>query len=202
MKRLIKLKQPVIVEGKYDKITLCNIIDAVIIPTNGFGIFKDKEKCAVIKALAQKNGVIVITDSDSAGALIRAHIKKITGNAEIINVYVPRIGGKERRKTTPSREGILGVEGMTPEIIEKALFECGVFCEQTDSRRKITKADMFSFSLSGCKESAEKRKSFLRFINMPDNLSSSAMLDLLNGMFSYEEFKKRAVKWQENTGKD
>lgn len=199
---MIKLKQPVIVEGKYDKITLSNILDAIIIPTNGFGIFKDKEKCAVIKALAQKNGVVVMTDSDSAGALIRAHIKKIVGNAEIINVYVPRISGKERRKALPSREGILGVEGIKRETIEKALYECGVFCEQTESRRKITKADMFSFSLSGCKESAEKRKSFLRFINMPENLSSSAMLDLLNGMFSYKEFKERAVMWQENTGKD
>ena len=121
MKRLIRLKQAVIVEGKYDKIALENVIDAVIIPTNGFGIFKDSEKRDIIRNLAKKNGIIVMTDSDSAGAVIRAYIKKIAAGAVITNVYVPSLHGKEKRKSKPSAEGILGVEGMSPEIIEEAL---------------------------------------------------------------------------------
>ena len=153
---MIKLDKPVIVEGKYDKITLENIVDTLIITTDGFGIFKNKEKCDLIRCLAKKNGLIIMTDSDSAGAVIRSYIKKIASDCEIINVYVPELSGKEKRKDKPSKSGLLGVEGMTPEIIENALKKSGVFSVKTEERRKITKADMYAFGLSGREDSKEK----------------------------------------------
>ena len=189
---MIKLDRPVIVEGKYDKITLENIVDALIITTDGFGIFKNKEKCDLIRHLARKNGIIIMTDSDSAGAVIRSYIKKIVSDCEIINVYVPELSGKEKRKDKPSKAGLLGVEGMTPEIIENALKKSGVFSVKTEERRKITKADMYAFGLSGREDSKEKRKSFLKYLGLPQTLSSSAMLDVLNNMLTFEEFTKKA----------
>lgn len=197
MKRLIKLNLPVIVEGKYDKITLENIIDATIIPTDGFGIFKNKEKCDMIRMLAQKNGIIILTDSDSAGNMIRSHIKKIVNGGEIINVYVPQIMGKEKRKTHSGKEGVLGVEGMTKEVIEEALKKSGViFDDAPPKTEKITKCDMFEIGLSGNANSSEKRKNLLLRLGLPDNLSSSAMLDILNTLFTREEFFEVINKWQ------
>lgn len=196
---MIRLDRPVIVEGKYDKIALKNIVDALIITTDGFGIFKNKEKCDLIRHLARKNGVIILTDSDSAGAIIRSYIKKIVSDCEIINVYVPELRGKEKRKAKPSKSGLIGVEGMSPEIIEDALRKSGVFSVRAEERRKITKADMFAFGLSGCEDSGRKRKSFLRHLGLPESLSSSAMLDVLNNSFTFEEFNKKAELWK-NSG--
>ncbi len=188
---MIKLKQPVIVEGKYDKITLENVIDALIITTDGFGIFKNKEKCDMIRRLAQKNGIIVMTDSDSAGSMIRAYIKKIVGNCEIINVYVPVLQGKEKRKNAPSKEGVLGVEGMKADIIYSALEKSGVTgTKLPKNARKITKTDLFCFGLSGGENSSEKRKELLKTLSLPQNLSPNAMLDILNTLYTYEEFLK------------
>ena len=195
---MIKLDRPVIVEGKYDKITLENIVDALIITTDGFGIFKNKEKCDLIRQLAKKNGVIIMTDSDSAGAVIRSYIKKIVSDCEIINVYVPELNGKEKRKDKPSKSGLLGVEGMTPEIIENALKKSGVFSVKTEERRKITKADMFAFGLSGREDSKERRKNFLKYLGLPQTLSSSAMLDVLNNMLTFEEFTEKAERVKNN----
>lgn len=194
---MIKLNKPVIVEGKYDKITLENVIDGIIIPTDGFGIFKNKEKCDMIRMLAQKYGIIVLTDSDSAGNLIRAHIKNIASGADIINVYIPRIEGKEKRKAKGGKEGILGVEGMDTETLEKALIKSGVTVQKTDKKApKITKTDMFIAGLSGNANSSQKRKALLKRLNLPENLSSSAMLDILNTLFSREEFSEVVNKWQ------
>ena len=195
---MIRLDRPVIVEGKYDKIALKNIVDALIITTDGFGIFKNKEKCDLIRHLARKNGVIILTDSDSAGAIIRSYIKKIVSDCEIINVYVPELRGKEKRKAKPSKSGLIGVEGMSPEIIEDALRKSGVFSVRAEERRKITKADMFAFGLSGREDSREKRKSFLRQLGLPESLSSSAMLDVLNNSFTFEEFNKKAETFKNN----
>ena len=195
---MIRLDRPVIVEGKYDKIALKNIVDALIITTDGFGIFKNKEKCDLIRHLARKNGVIIMTDSDSAGAVIRSYIKKIVSDCEIINVYVPELRGKEKRKSKPSKSGLIGVEGMSPEIIEDALRKSGVFSVRAEERRKITKADMFAFGLSGREDSREKRKSFLGQLGLPESLSSSAMLDVLNNSFTFEEFNKKAETFKNN----
>lgn len=190
MRRLIRLEQAVIVEGKYDKITLENVVDALIIPTDGFSVFKDEGKRALIKHLAYDKGIIVMTDSDSAGALIRAHIKSIASGGKIINVYIPCLKGKERRKTKQSKEGLLGVEGMKPEVILSALNRSGVTCQSSDEpRRRITKTDLFEFGLSGTKGSAERRKKLLKEISLPEKLSPNAMLDILNTFYSYEEFK-------------
>lgn len=199
---MIRLKSPVIVEGKYDKITLENIIDALIIPTNGFAVFKDTEKCEMIRALAQKYGVIVVTDSDSAGNMIRAHIKNIVGDSEIINVYIPQIKGKEKRKTKAGKEGLLGVEGMTGEVIVKAFRKSGVTGEKTKSdRRKITKTDLFLRGLSGGENSSEKRRELLKIMELPQNLSPNAMLDILNTVMTYEEFCEVTENWLKNPTK-
>lgn len=193
---MIKLEQPVIVEGKYDKITLENVVDALIIPTNGFSIFKDKEKCSLIRTFAQKSGVIVLTDSDGAGNLIRSYLKKIVAGGKIINVYVPRINGKEKRKGKSGEEGILGVEGMKPEVIISALKNSGVFCRDVKKNtRKITKTDLFLCGLSGTEDSSQRRKQFLEFSALPRNLSPNAMLDVLNTMYTYEEFINKVALW-------
>lgn len=195
---LIKITQPIIVEGKYDKITLSNVVDTLIIATNGFSIFKDKEKCALIRTLAHRDGVIVMTDSDSAGNLIRSHIKNIVDGGKIINVYVPLIKGKEKRKDTYSKEGFLGVEGMSKEIIAEALKKSGILYSETEKDApKITKTDMYLLGLSGDECSKRKREELLKFLNLPYNLSANAMLDVLNTFFTKEEFMQEVEKWQD-----
>ena len=186
---MIKLQSPVIVEGKYDKITLENVIDALIIPTNGFSLFKDREKCQMIRLLAEKKGVIVITDSDSAGNMLRAYIKNIVGDSKITNVYIPQIKGMEKRKKRLSKEGFLGVEGMSREIIEKALEKSGVLGRVThENARKITKTDLYLKGLLGGENSGDKRQKLLKKLELPLNLSPNAMLDVLNTLMTYEEF--------------
>lgn len=187
---LIRLEQPIIVEGKYDKIALENVVDALIIVTDGFRIFKDKEKCEMIRRLSKK-GIIIMTDSDSAGSVIRGYIKKIVGQCEIYNVYVPRLIGKEKRKTQPSKEGVLGVEGICKEELIKALERCGVTNKKTDALRpKISKLDMYEAGLSGNADSSLRRKELLEKLELPSNLSPNAMLDVLNNMMTVEEFFK------------
>lgn len=198
---MIRLDRPVIVEGKYDKIALENVVDALIITTDGFGIFKNREKCDLIRRLARKNGIIIMTDSDSAGAVIRSYIKKIVSDCEIINIYVPELRGKEKRKARPSKSGFIGVEGMSPEIIENALKRSGIFSVKEENRRKITKTDMFVFGLSGREDSSVKRKEFLRFLGLPESLSSSAMLDVLNNMLTADEFFEKAELWNKGIKK-
>lgn len=196
MKNLIKLKQAVIVEGKYDKIRLSNFIDGVIITTDGFRIFKDKEKTALIRLLAEKQGLLILTDSDSAGQLIRKHVEKLAGKERVKNVYLPQILGKEKRKNTPSAEGFLGVEGIDDEIILEALGRVGVLGEKILKKgRGITKTDLFNMGISGRENSAEKRASFLRFLKLPQNLPVNSLLDLLNSLYGYEDFLNEVEKW-------
>ncbi len=197
---MIKLKYPLIVEGKYDKITLVNVVDTLIITTNGFSLFKDRDKCELIRKTAEKcGGIIVLTDSDSAGNMIRAYLKNIISDKEkIINVYVPCIKGKEKRKPKASKEGVLGVEGMEKQVIIEALTKSGAICSNSQKDgRKITKTDMFLCGLSGGNGAAEKRKNLLGYLKLPQNLSSNATLDILNTYFSYEEFVEMIEKWQE-----
>ncbi len=192
---MIKLNMPIIVEGKYDKIALENIVDTLILTTNGFAIFKDKQKRELIRTFAERDGIIVLTDSDSAGNIIRSHIKNITNGKKIINIYVPQLKGKEKRKTAPSKEGYLGVEGLPKEVIEKALKDSGVLFKHTKNKsRKITKTDLFIHSLSGCENATQNRKDFLKYLNLPNNLSANAMLDIINTLLSREEFEKAVEK--------
>lgn len=193
---MINVSLPIIVEGKYDKITLENVVEGLIIPTDGFGIFKNKEKCRMIRELAKlKGGIIIMTDSDSAGSVIRGYIKNIVGNTPIINVYVPCLKGKEKRKSTVSKEGLLGVEGMTPQIIISALERSGVTgVSSTEKKEKITKTELFELELSGTEGSSSNRKKLLEYLSLPTKISPNAMLDVLNAMFSIEEFKEVASK--------
>lgn len=200
---MIRLSQAVIVEGKYDKITLENIIDATIIATNGFAIFKDTEKRELIRLLAQKHGIVVITDSDSAGAVIRSHLKQICHEGSIVNVYVPQLVGKEKRKNKSSKEGFLGVEGMSQQILIDALARSGITGSDiaTKSVRKITKTDMYALGLSGRENSAQKRQNLAQYLNLPSNMSGNAFLDCLNAVFEYNEFLKAVELWQQEEGK-
>lgn len=198
---MIKIDRPVVVEGKYDKITLGNIIDAVIIATDGFRIFKDAEKVEYIRKIAHQKGVIVVTDSDSAGNQIRAYLKNICGIDNITNVYIPKIRGKEKRKNHPGKEGILGVEGMSKDILLNAFEKSGVFCFDNTNIRKVTKQDMFLFGLSGCENCNEKRNSLAKHLGVPTGMSSTGFLDAVNSLYGYDKFVLEVEKWEQDTDK-
>lgn len=183
---MIKLEQPIIVEGKYDKIKLSSIFDAVILTTDGFGIFKNKEKIALIKKLAEKNGVIILTDSDSAGGIIRSYLKNILSEDKIYNVFLPRIEGKEKRKTKASSEGLLGVEGTDKEIILKA-FERFLPKSPLQKKDEITTAFLMSLGLSGGKDSNLKRKYLLNKLNLPYSISPATLKKVLSEISSIDE---------------
>ncbi len=192
---MIKLKKPIIVEGKYDKITLENVVDTLIISTDGFRIFKNKEMCDLIRTLAKEKGIIIMTDSDGAGQVIRNHIKNIAADGEIINVYVPQLKGKEKRKNTPSKEGFLGVEGLSKEVLTEALLKYGVLNDGVDTpEKRITKVDFYNLSLSGTENSGENRKKLILALGLPSTLSSSALLEVVNTLYTYDEFVKIAEK--------
>lgn len=186
---MIKLEQAVIVEGKYDKIKLTSIIDGVIIVTNGFGIFKDKEKQSLIRRLAGETGIIVLTDSDSAGFLIRNFLTSSLPKDKITHVYIPDVFGKEKRKTEAGKEGKLGVEGMTEEILLEAFRKAGVTSETTtENRRLITNIDLYEYGFSGRPNSQEKRKLLLKKLSLPERLSTSSLVKILNTFVTYEDF--------------
>ncbi len=188
---MIKVKEAVIVEGKYDKIKLSGIIDTVIIETDGFGIFKDKEKQKLIRFLAEKKGIIILTDSDSAGFKIRSFIQNITKCENVKNVFIPDIYGKEKRKTEVSKEGKLGVEGIDTKIIIDALEKAGVFCDETPKKqiREITHTDFFEDCVSGGENSSVIRKALAKELDLPERISSSSLLKLVNSYMTYEEYK-------------
>lgn len=199
---MIYLKQAVIVEGKYDKITLENIIDATIIPVNGFQIFKDKEKRELLRTLARRDGIIIMTDSDHAGMMIRTHLKNICADGKITHVYVPQLKGKEKRKAVAGKEGLLGVEGLSPKVILDSLERCGVFAQERPKTRKITKTDLFTAGLSGGANSSSLRADLALFLNLPQNFSANAFLDIINTVFTAEEFEERLKEWQKSRDKN
>ena len=191
---MIKLKEAVIVEGKYDKIKLSSLVDGLIITTDGFGIFKDEKKRKLIITLAKKRGIIILTDSDSAGFLIRSHINGFVKEGKITNVFIPDIFGKERRKTSPSKEGKLGVEGMSEQILTEAFKKAGILPgEKKTSCRPITKTDLFDDGICGRADSKAKRLRLLKVLELPERMSSNALLSVLNSLYSFDEYKE-AVK--------
>lgn len=199
---MIKLKQAVIVEGKYDKIKLNGFLDALIITTNGFGIFKDAEKRAFLRLLAKEFGLIIMTDSDSAGQVIRQHLKNVITEGEITQVYLPQIKGKEKRKQTGSAQGFLGVEGLSEECIIKALEKSGVlFDSEVKDRETLTKADLFELGVSGRENSSLLRKKVLSELDLPDMLSTSALLDYINRSGRISEFVEVCKKCLEEEDK-
>lgn len=189
---MIKIDRVVIVEGRYDKIKLSSILDAVIIETEGFGIFNNKEKQKLIRKLAETKGLLILTDSDSAGFKIRSFIRGMVPAEQIKHAYIPDIFGKEKRKTEPSKEGKLGVEGVKADIIIDALEKAGVLCEETEDKeqREITKLDLYEDGLSGKADSDALRKKLLSLLDLPERLTSNALLQVLNTFLTYEEYKK------------
>ena len=192
---MIKIDRVIIVEGRYDKIKLTSIIDAVIIETEGFGIFNNKEKQRLIRNLAETKGILILTDSDSAGFKIRSFIQGIVPANQIKHAYIPDILGKEKRKTEPSKEGKLGVEGVDPKIILDSLAKAGVLYEETEQteKREITKLDLYEDGLSGGPDSTALRKKLLKHLDLPERITSNAIVQILNTFLTYEEYKQ-AIK--------
>ena len=179
------------VEGRYDKNTLSQVVDAVIIETGGFGIFNDSQKRNLLKKLAESRGLIIMTDSDAAGFMIRNHLKGCIAPELIKHAYIPDIYGKERRKSAPSREGKLGVEGMSPQVILEALSRAGATFqgpEHREDQSRISKADLYRKGLSGGENSAALRKELMKKLELPERLSAQGLLDVLNAIMSREEF--------------
>lgn len=186
---MIKIKQAVIVEGKYDKIRLSNIVDTVIVPVHGFSVYRDRETAELIRMLARTRGIVILTDSDSAGFQIRNKIKEIARGGSVINVYVPDIEGKERRKREPSKQGLLGVEGIDDEIILEAFRKAGVLAEKSEAPKDpITKADLAELGLIGAENSSQKRTALQRILGLPERLSANMLLEMLNVMYTRERF--------------
>ncbi len=187
---MIKIDKPIIVEGKYDIIKLSRIVDALIIKTDGFGIFKDKEKQALLRRLADEKGIIVLTDSDSAGFLIRKFLKSSIADDKITHVYIPDVYGKEKRKTQAGKEGKLGVEGISESVLLDAFKRAGVICSETsdEERRLITNIDLYEAGLMGRDNSKEKRVRLMKALALPERLSTSSLIKILNTFVTYEEF--------------
>lgn len=188
---MIHINGAIVVEGKYDKIRLSGMVDCPIIVTEGFGIFKNDETKALLRWYAKNGGITILTDSDSAGFKIRGYIKGIISSGEIRNVYIPDVFGKEKRKLKPSAEGKLGVEGMSGEALLAAFTKAGVIGERRGASPKITRADLFDDGLFGGRDSSAKRQELLRNLGLPENLSTSGLLNALNSFMSFDEYKNR-----------
>ena len=186
---MVHIKEAILVEGRYDKNTLSQIVDAPIFETSGFGIFKNKEQMALLRRVAESRGLIVFTDSDGAGFVIRNHVKSAIPPQYLKHAYTPDIIGKERRKSAPGKEGKLGVEGMTQDVILEALRRAGATLEEKAQNKtcSITKQDMVDLGLSGGKGSAAVRQQLLKRLEFPENMSANALLQALNLLLTLEE---------------
>lgn len=183
----LKVSQVMIVEGKYDKIKLSSVVDGVIICTNGFQIYNDSDTVSLIRKYAETKGIIILTDSDSAGFQIRNHLKSIISEGRITNLYIPEIFGKEKRKSAPSKEGKLGVEGIDAQLIREVFERSGVLDNTDPDREVLTRSDMYKLGLSGKHDSSALRKKLCQKLELPLNLSAKALLEYLNTAFSKEK---------------
>ncbi|MBQ4600367.1 MAG: DUF4093 domain-containing protein [Oscillospiraceae bacterium] len=188
---MVKIREAIVVEGRYDKNTLLQTVDTAVFETSGFGIMKDKQQLELLRRVAKTRGLIVFTDSDGAGFVIRNYLKS-TITEGLKHAYIPDVYGKERRKSAPGKEGKLGVEGMPPEVLLEALRAAGatVDGETATHTHNITKQDMMALGLSGGKNSAEKRRALLKKLELPEHMSSNAMLQALDLMYSPEELER------------
>ena len=192
---MLRIREAIVVEGRYDKNTLSQLVDAVILETSGFGIFNDREKQALLRRLAQARGLIILTDSDGAGFLIRSRLKGMLPKEGVKHAYIPDRYGKEHRKRRPGREGKLGVEGMPPQVLEEALRRAGATFLEEDEKRgsqlhpPLTKADLYTLGLSGGAGANCRRQALLRLLDLPERLSANRMLELLNTLFTREELE-------------
>ncbi len=196
---MIRVREAIVVEGRYDKTTLSQLVDGVILETNGFGIFKDREKLALLRRIADRRGLVVLTDSDGAGFVIRNYLKGALPKDKVKHAYIPDLYGKEKRKTHPGKEGKLGVEGMSPAVLEHALRQAGatILGEETGrAAPALTKADLYACGLSGGENSREKRKKLLAALGLPEHLSPNAMLPVLSALYSREDLLNTLQKLQ------
>ena len=187
---MVKIKEAIVVEGRYDKNTLSQIVDAPILQTDGFQIMKDKAQLSLLRTVAQKRGLIIFTDSDGAGFVIRNFLKGAIPNQYLKHAYIPDIAGKERRKSVPGKEGKLGVEGMTPQVILDCLTRAGATIEGEEVQKPhntLTKLDMFNMGLSGSPDSKQKRRALIKLLDFPEHLSSNALLQVLNLLYNKDE---------------
>lgn len=201
---MVKIREAIVVEGRYDRNTLSQIVDAPIFETSGFGIFKNKEQLALLRAVAEKRGLIVFTDSDGAGFVIRNHIKSAIPGKHLKHAYIPDLYGKEKRKDKPGKEGKLGVEGMTPEIILSALRASGATLEEeaseTPSTAAITKQHMMELGLSGTADSSRKRARLQKRLGLPEHMSANALLQALNLLYTTDELSDLVKALEKENG--
>ena len=192
----MKVQEVIVVEGKYDLNKLKQMIDGIIVTTDGFGIFHNREKLNLIRRMAENRGGVILTDSDGAGFVIRNHLKSCLPKEQLKHAYIPDVAGKESRKKKASKEGKLGVEGMRPEVIKKALMSAGATIDgqATLGGGNLTKADLYAAGLSGTPNSADNRKKLISSLNLPEKLSPNALLDVLNAMYEKQEF---LALWEE-----
>lgn len=191
---MFRIQEAIVVEGRYDKNTLSQVVDTLILETNGFGLFHDPERMALLRRAAEKRGLIVLTDSDGAGFVIRSRIKGAVPKELVKHAYIPDVYGKEKRKRKPGKEGKLGVEGMPPQVIEQVLRRAGAtFLGEAaivENTRPLSKADLFAAGLAGGEGSAQRRLELLRRLELPEHMSANALLAVLNGCYSSEEARE------------
>lgn len=199
---MIKIREAIVVEGRYDKAALAGLVDTVILDTAGFGIFSDREKLALLRRLAEKRGLVVLTDSDGGGFVIRNFLKSSIDGRYVKHAYIPDVYGKERRKRTPGKEGKLGVEGMKPEVLLESLRRAGVEMDgapEARSETPITKAELFSMGLTGRPDSAVRRAYVQKALSLPERLTTNALLDVLNVLVTRSELTDILEKMEKET---
>ena len=187
-----RIREVIVVEGRYDKNTLKQVVEATVVETGGFGVFNDKERLALLRRLAKERGLIILTDSDGAGFVIRNFLKGAIPKNQIKHAYIPDIYGKERRKSAPGKEGKLGVEGMEPQVLLEALRRAGATFEDEEScvvRKSITKADLYELGLTGLPDSTQRRAALLKKMGLPERMTTNAMLEALNILCDWEELE-------------
>ena len=197
---MFRIQEAIVVEGRYDKNTLSQLVDTVILETSGFGVFQNAELVALLRRLARTRGLIVLTDSDGAGFLIRGRLKSALPTQGVKHAYIPDVPGNERRKRAPGKEGKLGVEGMSPAVLEAVLRRAGAtFLDEPDAAARtsppITKADLFALGLSGGPGAAERRGSLLKKLDLPEHLSPNALLPVLNALYTRDAFLQEVEEW-------
>lgn len=194
-----RIREVIVVEGRYDKNALRQVVDATVVETRGFGVFRDQERLALLRRLGRERGLILLTDSDGAGFVIRNFLKGAIPKSQLKQAYIPDVPGKERRKAAPGREGKLGVEGMPPQVLLEALERAGAtFEEEADEgerRRPITKADFYALGLTGGPDSAARRASLLRRLRLPEHMTANALLEAVNILYTREEFIVKAADY-------
>jgi len=189
----MRVREAIVVEGRYDKNTLAQVVDAVIIDVGGFGLFRDREKTALLRRLAETCGLLVLTDSDAAGFQIRNFIRSTVTTGRVLHGYIPDVPGKERRKAAPSKEGKLGVEGMDPETLRRVIRESGAEVDGESAgtpRVWLTKGDLYALGLTGGRDSAARRKALKRKLDLPERMSTNTLLEVVNALYTPEEFEE------------